>query len=332
SPQLAKFLADESEYVVTNAARAINDDELVKDALPSLAGLLDQPRFTNEPLLRRAINANIYAKNSKENAMRLIRLAQQQTISGTLRAEAIQTLAVWSNASVYDRVSGMYRGPLSHPQSQAVAALKMGAKNLLTDKSSEVRKASIAALGELNLQDANDQLIAMLNNDTDAEVRTAALQTLKKFNHARIGELVFTALKDKEQSVRMAGLAMVPDLNMPVDQTVAMHRLLIEGGTPGEQQAALLSLANVEAAEAEALFREQLQLLIEGKIALEVQLELITAVEKLDSPALKKLLADYEAGKDSNNPLDVYRESIYGGDPQKGLVLFRYSNSTQCVR
>lgn len=332
SPQLAKFLADESEYVVTNAARAINDDELVKDALPSLAGLLDQPRFTNEPLLRRAINANIYAKNSKENAVRLIRFAQQQTISGTLRAEAIQALAVWSNASVYDRVSGMYRGPLSHPQSQAVAALKTGAKNLLTDKSSEVRKASIAALGELNLQDANDQLIAMLNNDIDAEVRIAALQTLKKFNHARIGELVFTALKDKEQSVRMAGLAMVPDLNMPVNQTVAMHRLLIEGGTPGEQQAALLSLANVEAAEAEALFREQLQLLIEGKIAPEVQLELITAVEKLDSPALKKLLADYEAGKDSNNPLDVYRESIYGGDPQKGLVLFRYSNSTQCVR
>ena len=88
----------------------------------------------------------------------------------------------------------------------------------------------------------------------------------------------------------------------------------------------------VKAPEAESVFREQMQLLIDGKIAPEVQLELITAVEKISSPELTQLLATYEAKKDKNNPLDMYRESIYGGDPKKGMQLFRYSNSAQCVR
>ncbi len=332
SPLLAKFLTDKSEYVVTNAARSISDDELVKDALPALAALLDKPAFTNEALLRRAINANVYADDSEENAARLIRFAQQPKISGNLRAEAIQAVSVWANGSVYDRVSGVYRGPLAHPQSEAIAALKSGYKQLLGDKNSDVRKATIAALGELTLQDANSQLIAMLSADNDANVRIAALHTLKKFNHENIGDLVFTALKDKEQSVRMAGLALVPELKMPVTQVVEMHSLLIKNGTAFEQQAALLSLANVKAPEAEAVFREQMTQLIEGKIAPQVQLELITAAEQIGSPALTQLLADYESKKDKNNPLDTYREAIYGGDAEKGVALFRYSNSTQCVR
>ncbi|HTF96920.1 MAG TPA: HEAT repeat domain-containing protein [Cellvibrio sp.] len=332
SAGLETFLNDKSEYIATNAARAINDDELVKDALPALAKVLDQPNFTNEAFLRRAINANVYADDSDENAMRLIKFAQLPTIAGAVRAEAIAAVAVWANASVYDRVSGMYRGPLSHPESEAKDALKGGYQQLLRDKSSDVRKATISALGELKLQDANQQLISLLTNDSDKDVRIAALLTLKKFNHEKMGDLVFTALKDKDQSVRMAGLALVPSLNMPVNQVVEMHSLLIENGTPGEQQAALLSLANVKAPEVEIVFREQMTSLIEGKIAPQVQLELITAVEKIDSPDLKALLATYEDKKDKNNPLEVYREAIYGGDPEKGVALFRYSNSTQCVR
>lgn len=130
----------------------------------------------------------------------------------------------------------------------------------------------------------------------------------------------------------MAALALVPELNLPVAQVVEMHSVLLKNGTTGEQQAALLSLANVKAPEAEAVFAEQMQLLIDGKIAPEVQLELVTAAEKIGTPQFTQLLATYEAQKDKNNPLDVYREAIYGGDAQKGVELFRYSNATQCVR
>ncbi|QEY15115.1 heme-binding protein [Cellvibrio sp. KY-GH-1] len=332
SPVVAEFLNDSSEYVVTNAARAINDDELITDALPALAALVEKPRFTSEALLRRAINANVYAEDSDENAERLIRFATNPSIPGQLRAEAIAAVTVWDSGSVYDRVSGFYRGPINHPRAEAEDAFANTIETLLSDKSSEVRQAATNAQSEFNLQSGAAPLVKMLQQDTDPNVRISALHALKKNGHADIGSLVFGALKDKEQNVRMAALAMVPELQMPVAQVVEMHQLLIANGTPGEQQAALLSLANVKAPEAEAVFRTQMQQLIEGKIAPEVQLELITAAEQIGSPELKQLLADYDAKKDKNNPLEVYREAIYGGDAQKGMALFRYSNSTQCVR
>jgi len=333
SPALALFLNDKSEFVVTNAARAINDDNLVVDALPALAKLIEQPRFTNEPLLRRAINANVYAGgDTAENAKRLIQFAQQKTITATLRAEAIKTVSVWAASSNYDRVTGMHRGAIAHPQAEAITAITNGYSKLLNDKEKDVREATVHALGELNIATAKDTLVTLLSNDSSAAVRIVALKTLKKFNPANMGDLVFIALKDKNQSVRMAALALVPELNLPVPQVVEMHSILLKNGTTGEQQAALLSLANVKAPEAEAVFSEQMTLLIDGKIAPEVQLELITAAEKIGTPEFKQLLATYEDKKDKNNPLDVYREAIYGGDAKEGVNLFRYSNTTQCVR
>lgn len=333
SPALAGFLQDNNEFIVTNAARAINDDDLVIDALPALANLLENPKFTNEALIRRAINANVYAKeNTAAQAKRLIQFAQVGTIPGNLRAEAINAVSVWSDGSVYDRVTGVYRGPISYPQAEAIAAFTSSYTKLLQDKESNVREATIAALGQLNIQDANELLINLLKNDSSANVRIAALQTLKKFNHPQLSDLVFIALKDKEQTVRMTGLGMVPVLDMPVAKRVEMHSILLKNGTTGEQQAAILSLANVKSPEAESVFREQMQLLLDNKIAPEVQLELITAVAKFGSPELTQLLSNYEAKKDPNNPLDIYREAIYGGDADKGMRLFRYSNSTQCVR
>ena len=55
---VARFLADQDEYIVTEAARAINDDGGIEGALPALAAALDS-KFANEPFVRRAINANL---------------------------------------------------------------------------------------------------------------------------------------------------------------------------------------------------------------------------------------------------------------------------------
>src|SRR5690606_27916645 len=51
SDKVALFLKDEDEYIVTEAARAINDDWSIEAALPALAATLNETRFTSEPLL-----------------------------------------------------------------------------------------------------------------------------------------------------------------------------------------------------------------------------------------------------------------------------------------
>lgn len=335
SPALALFLNDSSEFVVTNAARAISDDNFVTAAMPALAKLLDAPRFTNEPLLRRVINANLYAtgaNSSAENSARLVRFAQQKNIDGALRAEAINTLSVWAKSSDFDRVTGQHRGAVSHNVADAQRALSSAYKNLLSDNNSVLRSAAIVAFAEFDVKNTNDTLVKTLSQDSDPAVRIAALHALKKFNLSDMSKVTFAALKDKDQSVRMAALTLLPELNLPVQQVVSMHDLLLQNGTLGEQQAAYTSLSNVKAPEATAVFKQQLQRLIEGKIAREVQLDLMSAAEKTDSAELKQLLATYDTSKNANDPLDVYRESLLGGNATEGKNLFRFSNMAQCVR
>lgn len=336
SPALAAFLNDKSEYVVTNAARAISDDALVTNALPALAAYLDKPVFTNEPLLRRAINANIYVNtentSTAENAERLIRFALQKKMAGILRADAVHTLASWGESSAYDRVTGAYRGVVKHQESEAVTALSAHYKTLLADSTAEVREATVKAIADLNIKDAKDALVTLLTKDSAPLVRIAALDALKKLGVDNMGDLVFVAMKDKDQSVRMAALTLVPNANLPAQQAVEIHSLLLKNGSIGEQQAALTSLANVKAPEAIAVFKDQMHQLIEGKIAREVQLELITAAEKMNTPELTELLTTYQNTKDKTKPVEMFREALLGGDAKQGMNIFRYSNTAQCVR
>ena len=109
-PDVARFLADADEQVVTEAARAINDDGSIEAALPALARVLDERRFTSEPLLRRAINANLRL-GTNEAAARVAAFAADVSRPAAMRAEAGAALAVWQSPSPFDRVDGAYHGP-----------------------------------------------------------------------------------------------------------------------------------------------------------------------------------------------------------------------------
>lgn len=331
SPELARFLDDASEFVTTNAARAISDDDFVTDALPALAAMLEQTRFTNEPLMRRAINANLY-EGKAQSAQRLASFAQRNGIEGKLRAEALKTLGVWAESSLFDRVTGLYRGAVKNNADEARAALSPIYEQLLADQSAEVREAAVLVLGDLNFRETQTLLAKVLVQDEAAAVRIAALNTLKTLGYLKISEAVFTALNDKDQSVRTAALAMVPTLNLPAAQAVEMHQVLLEKGTEKEQQAALVSLANVKEPEAHQVIEAQMRLLIEGKLPRGLQLELVTSAEKIGTPALTALLAEYEATKDASKPLEVFQEALYGGDEMRGRMIFRYNGTAQCVR
>jgi hypothetical protein len=94
---------------VTEAARAINDDGSIEAAVPALARVLDDRRFTAEPLLRRAINANLRVGSTAAFA-RVAAFAADASRPAVMRAEAEAVLAGWQSPSPFDRVDGMYRG------------------------------------------------------------------------------------------------------------------------------------------------------------------------------------------------------------------------------
>src|SRR5699024_5604004 len=141
APEVAHFLKDESEYVVTNAARAINDDAQIKEALPALARMLEQQKFINEPLLRRAINACLYSGTATD-AKRLASFALRKDVSDTLRTEALATLSVWPSPSTLDRVTGRYRGEIHNNRQDAVKAVRPVIDPLLSGGNESRKKPS----------------------------------------------------------------------------------------------------------------------------------------------------------------------------------------------
>jgi HEAT repeat protein len=117
-PDVARFLSDADEQVVTEAARAINDDGGIEAALPALARALDERRFTSEPLLRRTINANLRLGRN-DAAARVAAFAADVTRSAGMRAEAGAALAAWQSPSPFDRVDGAYHGPAARRDAAA---------------------------------------------------------------------------------------------------------------------------------------------------------------------------------------------------------------------
>src|SRR5690606_20690862 len=111
-PGLSRFLLDQDELVVTEAARAINDDFSIEEALPALAELLNSSTFTNEALIRRAINANLRL-GTAEAMQQLLVYGSKADAPVNLRIEALEALGTWANPSVLDRVDGRYRGEIN---------------------------------------------------------------------------------------------------------------------------------------------------------------------------------------------------------------------------
>ena len=109
SAEVARFLTDSDDAIVLEAARAINDDGSIEAALPALARALDTKGTGSEPLLRRAISANLKL-GSAEAVARLASFAGSATAAQAMRVEAVAAMGVWTEPSPLDRVDGIYLG------------------------------------------------------------------------------------------------------------------------------------------------------------------------------------------------------------------------------
>ena len=111
-PGVARFLTDGDAAVVTDAARAINDDGGIPAAIPRLAAMLGQSAITSEPLLRRAINANVRL-GTADAVARIEAVASAAGTPMELRVEAVSALGSWTEPSPMDRVDGFYHDTLT---------------------------------------------------------------------------------------------------------------------------------------------------------------------------------------------------------------------------
>ena len=331
SPAVADFLKDDDEYIVTEAARAINDDYSIPEALPALANVLVETPFTNEALIRRAINAALRVGESTQMQI-LSDYAKSTAAPAAMRAEAIATLSTWANPSPLDRVDGRYRGEVTRDETPVKNALQAIVPELLNENNPDIQIAAIRAVGKLNIADGGATLFTLAKNNKSKDVRIEALHALNEIKSAQLDEALELALNDRNNEVRSAALEILPNSSIAEGKAVQLFENVLRRGSPIEKQAVLASLGSFNGPEAVKALGQALSQLVQGRAPAEIQLDIIEAVEaQKDSVLLQKLQA-YQTSKPADDKLAPYREALAGGNVRRGRSLFFRHEAAQCVR
>jgi putative heme-binding domain-containing protein len=331
NPGIAAFLNDKDEFIVTETARAINDDLSIKEALPALGDLLTTTAFKNEALIRRAINANL--RVGTEKAMQnLIAYSAKENAPAAMRAEATEALSTWSKPSVLDRVDGRYRGVVErNPQLVKNTAGEPLVK-LLNDKNLPVRLSAIKAVGRHKIEAGSEKLYSLLSTDKQPEVRIEALRALASLDNAPADKAIQLALADKEKRVRVAGLDLLGKMDISKDLMVSLLSDVINTRTTEEKQAALLTLGKLPVENSRKVFDGLLTKLSDGKLPAEVHLELAEAIDSTRSSELKTRYNEVTAKLSPDAVAATYQAALYGGDADAGRRIFFNHSTAQCIR
>jgi quinoprotein glucose dehydrogenase len=330
-PGIATYLTDPDEAVVTEAARGINDDLSIPKALPALGQLLTTTKFSNEALIRRAINTNLRVGTSAA-MQQLIQYAQTETNPAPMRAEALDALSTWAKPSVLDRVDGRYRGPATRDPAPVRAQAASLYTSLLTSPDVPLRRSAIQGIRTLSITTAGTALFSRLTADTDGGIRAAALRALASTYDPQIGKAIETALADKDKQVRVAALDLIGQTKMPKEQMVAQLAEVIKTHVPEEKQAALLTLGKLPVANTQPVFDQLLKDLSAGTLPTILTLELEEAIAATRSP---QLLSRYKAIVAKQSPdaaLAAYQACLTGGEVDKGRQIFYRHQTAQCLR
>jgi quinoprotein glucose dehydrogenase len=328
---IKEFLYDSDEYIVTEAARAINDDFSIEDALPELGNLLVSTKFSNEPLIRRAINANLRV-GSEEAMQNLISYMLKPDVPDVLRQEAIDALGTWTKPSLLDRVDGRYRGEVTRDGTLVRAAASDALMQLMDENNSSIKLSAIQAIGKLEVRSAEEKLLALLSRDASPLVRTEALASLAKMNSGKTPEAIGKAIADANKSVRVSGLQLLDQLDIDKELKVSLLSDIIEKRTLEEKQASLLALGKIPPSFSKDLFSQLMDQMATGRLQTEVLLELEEAVEKTGDPRIQTMYKEAAEKLWKGDLLASYQSSLQGGDVITGRRIFFQSQTGQCMR
>ncbi|MEX2565411.1 MAG: HEAT repeat domain-containing protein, partial [Cyclobacteriaceae bacterium] len=330
-PGIRIFLEDRDEYIVAETARAINDDFSILEAIPDLGNILNREGLESEPLLRRAINANL-RWGSEEGLNNLIKFAANESAPKPMRVEAINALSTWAVPSVLDRVDGWYRGNTERETAFLQATASQPLINLLDHADKDIRIGAVRSIGNLNIGDGGEKLLGKLERDPSPEVRETSIRVMANMKDAPVGKGIELALTDKDKNVRVAGLDLLEKLDIPDTTKAELLSVVIQKRTIEEQQAAVLTLGQLDEKASYPVFEYLLSQLEDGEFPQAIELEFYEAMENTGSKKLLDKYGEMKSELTEDELLASYSSSLYGGDLAKGRRIFFQHATAQCIK
>ncbi|MFD2098444.1 PVC-type heme-binding CxxCH protein [Flagellimonas iocasae] len=327
-PEVATFLSDADEYIVTEAARAINDDRGIEKALPQLAALLENPKSSSEPLIRRAINAALRVGGEKQ-LDDLIGYAMNENASSVLRGEALAALSTWIEPSVMDRVDGYHLGEVSRPLEPIQNKLSGNMSGFLNDNNPEVLVGALKLVSNLQLKGHETRLVQILRTHPSPQARSEALNALGSSGYDGLAQVMRMGMSDENALVRRTAVSLIGELSLTKEELPGVVNPIFSKGGTGEQQAVLEVLSKMPQEKSETVLSSLVQQAIRGGIDDEVMLDLIEAASNNGSQKLNDQLATLQ---NQGYGTDAYTETLHGGNRWDGQTVFMSNPTAQCVR
>lgn len=331
-PEVARFLQDASPRLVDEAARAINDVPITK-AWGELARVYTRWQHDKVPLsdstLYRVINAN-FRLGEAAQAEVVADIAGRSDVATPLRIEAIRALADWTTPSARDRVLWLWKPLKPRPAATAATAFRKQLTPIFSGPR-EVQLAAVSAAIQMKLVDAIPLLAAHAKDQQQSvELRLESLRGLDVLGAQQLAGVVDALLTDPTPSVRAAARRLI--VRRQPDAAVPLLAQVLENGEIIERQQALVSLGEIASADADAVLLKSFDQLVKKQLPDDLLLELLQAAGRRQSPEVRQKLADFEAARKGAGDLLQYRETLQGGDAERGRKLFLASSDVACVR
>ncbi len=326
--KVALFLNDKDEYIVAEAARAINDDLSIVGALPALAATLKETRFTSEVILRRAINAALRVGGDKELQL-MLDFARRTDLKEDIKAEALAALGTWANPSFTDRVDGRYRGKIERDPAAVKVKVLPYINEFLKEKNTDPLAAIVGLIADVKITEANEQLVTIFESSESPRVKGAILTALNQLGYAQIDAIIKKGMEDKEETVRTVALGLLNNNNVTKASLPVIVNSIFTKGTTREQQKMLEVLGKMDADKTQVILEGLIDQLKDKKLSPNLSLELKEAVDASGVATLKQKMATL---KPNASALDEYAETLFGGNRFAGRNIFNNNSTAQCVR
>jgi quinoprotein glucose dehydrogenase len=334
-PEITQFLNDSEPKLVVEAARAINDVP-INDAMPQLAALLNSNIANLESnefaqVIRRSINAN-FRLGQNSNAVELASFAANTKALEAMRVEALDALSDWENPNPLDRVMGLWRPLPKRDKQIAVSAIQSATKQLLEDSNEKVVNAVIVCLRKLGMNEFFSTLFELFKNPkSTSTTRVEILRTFMASSDPHLPKAVELAFASSDAALRREAIKAVALLS-PEQTPLLLERLLASEADLRISQTAFATLGTLTNSAAADVLTRQLDRLLAGEIAPELQLDVLEAAAKPSDSRLAAKIAAFKSKFLKDDPLAVFRATLVGGDAERGKKIFHEREDVACLR
>lgn len=286
----------------------------------------------NEPLLRRAINANLRLGRA-ENAAVVADLARDPKAPMSMRLEAMAALGEWVEPSPRDRVNGAYRPVDSSRRDPAAvhAALERRLPGLIEHAAAPIAGAGRRLAEQYGIAlDNRANLRAVLDAALPDEDRGQALLQLSRDRDAMFDEALTAALMSGRPALR----AMARNVLARVDPGRAEAAFIdaLKDGTMLEKQAAIDGLAHIASPGSSAIILGLATRLLLADLPTALALEVYEAVEASEDPIVRRWRERTLAGAESEWAQVRVSSLLEGGDAANGQRIFSAGSAVSCIR